>query len=708
MRRLLKSFILTCTCLFASDYLPSYNGNTGILETPNARIMPDWHMRAFFNIDKPFTYYGVGGTPLPFLEANLHITQLDGIAGFSNISSYGEYKDKSANIKLLLSEETDIFPAIAIGGDDIWGTALYTSKYIVASKRVSYFDFTLGYAKGRLGGEAVNSTASGNSGSSGNSAFNFIKNTEFLGGKPFGSVVFYATPNLSLMAEYSSIDYTKDRASVNPFTSGKNYELPKSDFNFGAKYKLSDNSNLVVSYQRGNTFSFGYNYQFGFDRTGAFEHEPDPKWKADKKKKKEYENLSEKELSDKLSNEVASESFRDVQTSVYKNKIWSEIENTRYNNDIQAIGRAISTIDEVAPKEYDTIYMTLKEKNTKLKTVKVNRTEFNLFENYKLSNSYMKKAIVIDNDSEKLHEEFSEGNEVYKTEKNGFKRFEYYIGPKFKTYLNAPDKPFAMKASLQAKMDLDLGAGFYLNANIEQPFYNTIKDIPSSSLGEKNELSIRSGMVDYYKYDDTQLEKLTLAHVRNLPFNTLGKVELGYFDYAFAGVDFEVAKTFFDDRVSLGLQYQKVKKRVVDNLFELYDDYSYDAKFLNASFLISPKYNIFLGLKYGEFLAGDRGVRVDITRSYKNFTLGLYATFTNSKEVFTNPENKGYIDKGIYLKVPLEVFTYKNLKGLLDYGISPWTRDVGQYAGTSFNLYRLNSSENNNQIMKKNIEKLRD
>lgn len=140
----------------------------------------------------------------------------------------------------------------------------------------------------------------------------------------------------------------------------------------------------------------------------------------------------------------------------------------------------------------------------------------------------------------------------------------------------------------------------------------------------------------------------------------------------------------------------------------MYKDYSYDAKFLNASLLISTKYNIFLGLKYGQFLAGDKGIRIDITRSYKNFTLGAFATFTNSDEVFSNPENRGYIDKGIYLKIPLEVFTYKNLKGILNYGISPWTRDVGQYAGSSYELYRLNSSENNIQIMKKYIEKLKE
>jgi len=707
MKLKLSIFLLLVNFLYASSINSALNGNTGVLETPNARIMPDWHMRFFVNRDEPFTYYGFAGSPLPFLEANFHVTQLSGIDLSSNPgwSGYGDYKDKAVNVKLQLKKESKYLPAIVIGGDDIWGTALYTSKYIVATKRISYFDVSLGYAKGRLGGEKITSSVSSNSGSSNNRAFNFLKETEFLGGKPFGSVVFSATPNLTLMAEYSPIDYSNDY--INAFASGE-YDLPKSKFNFGAKYDIGDNSTLTLAYQRGNTFSFGYSYQFGFDRTGLFEHIPDPKWRADKKKKAEYVGLDEKQLSDKLSKEVAAENFRDVQTSVHKNKIWSEIENTRYNNDIQALGRAILTVDEVAPKEYDTIYMTLKQKNAKLKTLKVNRKEFNLFEKYKLSADYMKDAVVIDNDSKKLYEEFSEGKKVYKSEKEGFQRFNYEIGGKVRSYLNDPSDPFAVRVGVEAKVNVDLGEGFYFDGSIEHPIYNTIKDIVDRPMGETNELSVKSNNLEYIQYNDTQLSKLTLTHVRNIPFNSLAKVEVGYFDYAFAGGDFELSKSFFDERLTLGLQYQKVYKRKVDDLFAIYNNYSYDAKFINSSMLISPKYNMFLDIKYGEFLAGDKGVRFDILRSYKNFTIGAFATFTNSEEVFSSVQNKGYIDKGVYIKMPIEMFTYKNMKGLLNYGLTPWTRDVGQFADTSYQLYKLNSNENNTQIMRKYIEKLRE
>ena len=164
------------SALLAANNTSMYNGNTGIIETPNARIMPDWSMRMFLNQDRPYTYFGFTATPLPFLETNFHVTRIDGVAGFSDYASYGSYKDKSFNLKLLLQEETQYLPSVVFGLDDFWGTALYSSKYVALGKKIGYFDFTIGYAKGRLGGEDISKySTSGNSGGDDNSAVQFIK-----------------------------------------------------------------------------------------------------------------------------------------------------------------------------------------------------------------------------------------------------------------------------------------------------------------------------------------------------------------------------------------------------------------------------------------------------------------------------------------------------------------------------------------------------
>ena len=694
--------------ILAVNNTANYSGNTGILETPNARIMPDWSMRMFINQDKPFTYYGFAGTPLPFLEANFHMTQVDGIAGFSDSDGYGDYKDKALSLKILLQEEREFLPSVVFGGDDIWGTGLYTSKYIALGKQIGYFDFTLGYAKGRLGGQQIATVNTTNSGSTNNSAFSFMKDLSWGGGEAFGSVVFSATPELSLMAEYSPINYEKDR--INPFLNGPRYDLPDSNINYGAKYALSDTSTISLSFQRGNQLAFGYTYQFGFSRNGMFPHLPDPKWKADEEKLKQYENLDEKQLSDKLANEVAAEKLSNVQTSVNENKIWVEFDNPRYDSDLKAIGRAISTIDEVAPKNYDTLYATLKQRDVPLKTIKVNRQEYNAYENGKVSHDYFKNAVIMTNSVEDMEEEFKdEKKDIYKTPEIGSERFSFYVGPEFKTYLNAKDKPFATKISAMATMNYDITKGLFIKSKFLHPLYNSIKDIGNAENLEpenNSKLSIRSNMIEYYKYNDTQMQRLTTDYVFRAPLNSMGKVEVGYLDFAFAGTDLEWYKSFYDDKFGLGLQYQYVYKRPVNEMFGIESDLTYDAKFVNAYYLLSEKYDMHMGLKVGQFIAGDKGVKVDFSRHYKGFTVGAYATFTNSDEVFTSSQNKGYIDKGIYVQIPLDVFTYKNVKGRVNYGMSPWTRDVGQYAGTSMSLYPMNNNENNIKIMKKNIQQI--
>lgn len=689
--------------LTANDYV-SYNGNTGIFETPNARIMPDWSMRLFYSKDSPYSYYGFTGTPFPFLEGNFHMTQIDGVAGFSDSQGYGDYKDKSISFKLLLKDEDTYSPSVVFGAEDIWGTGLYTSKYIAMSKEISYFDFTLGYAKGRLGGEQV-ATSGVNSESTDNTGFAFTRSLKWGGGKPFANAVFKATKDLSLAAEYSQINYATDR--MNPFLRGDKYDLPTTKINYGLKYSMTDNSSINLSYQRGDQISFAYIYQFGFSRTGIYPHDPDPKWKADDEVLKKYEGLDEMQLSDKLSNEVAAERMSNVQTSVNENKIWIEFDNARYDEDLKAVGRSISTVDEVAPKNYDTIYATLKTRDVPTKTFKVNREEFDAFENEKVSADYFKNAVIITNSVEDMEKEFKNGKEdIYKTDIHGTEKFTYSLAPTLKHYLNDKNKPYAVKLSAMGTVGYDIGPGLFMKARVLHPLYNSIKDIETSGDLEDNKLSVRSNMLDYSKYNDTQLQNLTLDYIFRTPYDSMAKIEVGYMDIAFTGTDIEWYKSFCNERFGFGLEYQYLYKRPVDELLDVYDNLTYDAKFINTYALLSEKYGLHLGLKIGQFIAGDKGVKVDFARTYRSFTIGGYLTATNSNEVFTSSENKGYIDKGIYISFPLDSVSKKLQKGTLNYGLSPWTRDVGQYSGTSMSLYPMNMSENNTQIMKENINKL--
>ena len=62
-----------------------------------------------------------------------------------------DYKDKGFNFKLRIKEE-GLWPAIAIGINDIAGTGLYSSEYIVGSYGINKTDFHFGVGWGTLNG----------------------------------------------------------------------------------------------------------------------------------------------------------------------------------------------------------------------------------------------------------------------------------------------------------------------------------------------------------------------------------------------------------------------------------------------------------------------------------------------------------------------------------------------------------------------------
>ena len=199
------------------------NGTSGIFQTPNARIMPDWSMRVFANKSKPNSFYGFALTPLPHIE-----TKFDFIHTEENRqNTQDDYKKKSISLKILLNKEGVYTPSFAYGIDDIWGDAVYTSKYLVASKKIAYLDLSVGYAKGFLANESFENPDE-------KKAIDFIKDNSLSGGDFFGSIVLDATPQISLAAEYLN-----------------------DDVNTGAKYNLNNQTALSLSFENSDTFAFG-------------------------------------------------------------------------------------------------------------------------------------------------------------------------------------------------------------------------------------------------------------------------------------------------------------------------------------------------------------------------------------------------------------------------------------------------------------------
>jgi hypothetical protein len=102
----------------------------------------------------------------------------------------------------------------------------------------------------------------------------------------------------------------------------------------------------------------------------------------------------------------------------------------------------------------------------------------------------------------------------------------------------------------------------------------------------------------------------------------------------------------------------------------------YKTAFFNTR-LNFPKTDIAVDVKYGMFLAGDKGARITLSKVINGVTLSAWYSVTDTS-IFSDNFNNGYHDKGIFVSVPIRLFTGKESRAVYGQGVSPWTRDVAQ------------------------------
>jgi len=172
---------------------------------------------------------------------------------------------------------------------------------------------------------------------------------------------------------------------------------------------------------------------------------------------------------------------------------------------------------------------------------------------------------------------------------------------------------------------------------------------------------------------------LLVNQMRKFGHEIYGRVAAGYLEQEYAGLDAEVAMPLAGGRIFAGLSGSVVKKRDPDVVFELKEnDWKdhYVTGFFNLRLNI-PEIEVYVDLKNGQFLAGDRGTVITVSKDFNGVVLSAWYSITDTS-VFTDSYNKGYHDTGITVTIPIRMFIGKDSKTAYDFGISPWTRDVAQ------------------------------
>lgn len=657
---ILDGFMYTCHASDEPFTGPANWGGTGLMETPTARIMKENRYRFGVSQVHPYRTYYFGLGVFDRIEVDGRVTEILGVQapGSEYWSGYGNYKDKAIDFKFQMLKETKFFPALSLGVMDPHGTRKYPSQYIVASKQIYPFDFSLGFGNGRFGKNPLSPDDNGVQAEIFTKPNEWRKDSQF-----FGGIQFAPSEKFSLMVEYSPIKYEKqtaDPAQAEYFTK----PVP-SKWNFGLRWKPFQWSEIGVSYQRGE--QFGVNFSMAFDIGNPLIPIYDKPYVEGQKAKSTP-------VCERMIAALHGSGFSDI--VVYINNAGTmviEAQNDKYFYNTRAIGVILKLVAGIAPgNDVDAIEIVL-HKN-RIPTYKFATTLPDVMDLQKERMELWEFYLVSKFDTKVS--QLSDRGRRYK------RYFDYGIKPDFKPFLNDPSGFFKYRLGFAGWLSCNIWPGATLLTEVLTYPVNTV-----STVNEPLSRPVRSDVVPYLE-ENLILSKLMFNQTYKAENEVYARFAAGILEVEYTGVDAELAKPLRNGRFIVGLNGSVTKKREVGRAFELktddWKDY-YTTAFVKGRLNI-PEKELALDVMAGQFLAGDKGVRITLSKFIKGVTIYAWYGITDTS-IFKDSSNRGYHDKGVGVTIPFNLFSGEDSRTTYNYAIAPWTRDVAQDIEHSYSLF---------------------
>lgn len=659
---MLKVFVCLLMGIFVFDLMAAesdkdYNsaanwGGTGLLEIPTARVLDYGKYRVGATDVNPYRYYFGALAPLKNLELQGTITEIKGTkaVGDSYWAGYGNYKDKAAGIKYQLIEESKWLPAVSLGIYDPHGTRLYASQYVVASKQIYPFDFTVGFGNGRFGKKPLESISEESGGSTVKIEM-FTSPKEWLSDSQFFyGIQFALNEKFSAMAEYAPIKYEKlKEPAVKYYKNGV-----KSHYNYAVKYSPFKWLDIKGSFQRGEEVGIQLAVKFDIG---------EPMIPIYHKPYVEPENVKSLSLEERIIRALTEVGFIDISLDISKYALWIELENNRYFYTDDAIKMLMNTLDEILPESIEYYNVTFTNNRIPMLSFEIERGFYKDYLDEKISKEELYSMMNFNTDLLK----------VRYGHKTAMNNLIYGIKPSFGTYLNDPSGFFKYRLGLRGWLGYKVFEGGTILGSLETFPINNI-----STINKPLSIPVRSDISDY-RDNKVWLGSLMYDKIDKFPGNIFTRYSFGYLETEYAGLDMEVARPFMNGKIFVGLNSSITKKRDSENYFRIKKDAEkeyYRTLFFNTRFNF-PSNEIYVDLQNGYFLAGDKGTKITVSKVIRGVVLSAWYSYTKT-DVFKDNVNRNYHDKGISVSIPLRIFKGADSKTAYSFSLSPWTRDVAQ------------------------------
>ena len=643
---LIKKFVIFVSLVYTNSIYASdsydfnlYNnyGIVGTIHTPSARTFEEGVHGLTLYKGTPNQTVTLSANPFNWLEASFfytNVTDRPYCYEPGDVVCQQDFKDKGFNVKIRLKEQGKL-PAIAIGLNDLAGTGIYSSEYIVGSYGINRTDFHFGIGFGLLNGSDLRfknplgylsdrfyerSTVTKDIGGSFDAAKYFTGETV----SPFFGVSHALGNKLLLKAEYDS----SVRPGLVPF------RIPESDFSFGLDYLITDSFSIGVSYERGDYASFKFVYKNNPVKTyQQSEYTRGRLREGDNQYTQLINNLEENGIGvKKLSRNANSIGLQLTQVihpnlQVVEQIIAQASRDAGITEDIKkdieiANLLAVSEIDDDFRNNAQTIYQRGTEKRVFTHT----RLQFRPF--LASREEFFKGALMVENDSEFIIRR----NLFFNT------NLKYSLADNFEDLYIPPVDVFPAQVRSDVK-----------------EYLNKLND---------GGILIGRAQLDYH------LTPKINHHIM---------MSAGIFEDMFSGAGMEYLFFKPNTNYSFGIDVFKVRKRDYSWRFG-HLDYENTAATANFYYRNYGTIPFDMRVSAGEYLAGDVGYTLEFSRSFYNgVQFGVFATFT---DVTTEQFGEGSFDKGITFNIPI----YGNL---ISYMWKPLTKDPGAKLNRKNTLHDL-------------------
>lgn len=668
-------------------------GNVGLLQTPTARFAPEGAFRVGFSSARPYDSSFITAHPYDWLEATFRYTKFR----YSSLDGpfvRDGYLDKSFDFKFRLSEESWTWPAIAVGVQDLGGTGLLSSEYLVATKRLWVFDVTVGLGWGRQGSRSnFDSPLSGLSdrfeerqNNANPGVGDFELDRLFAGDAAVFGGVRWSPRNLpwSFMIEREGNDYTSE-----PF--GNSLEV-NSPINFGVAYQGTW-FGARAGWERGDQLVLGFNFAVDLSDPGppkALDAPPTPVAPPSA-----YAPAEDTPAATTLEN------AGDIQASLQRQEIrlvklaLSEDGSTLtawvgaspYREPAQVNGRVGRVLAVFAPAGTERVEVIQVSRGLEQTRVTFIRSHVQLAASGQEGPAFPLKWAEFDLPSldpvpedESVHRHWSD--------------FEWSLRPRYRQSFGDPDDSY--RGGLFVALGLRKFWTPYLSSSLvaEASLISNLDEIERES--DSTLPRVRSDIAKYQSEGADGLRQFESNYIRPLSAEWFVRVSAGLFEEMYGGVAAEALFRPYAQNWAVGANINRVRQRDFDQQFS-FREYEVTTGHLSFYHRFYPL-SIESELSVGRYLAGDVGGTISMARVFDSGArIGVFATKT---DVSSEDFGEGSFDKGFFFSMPFDLFLPKSTRSRVALSFRPLTRDGGQKVSDGWRLIDATSDRDFLEIVR--------